>query len=435
MTDTDENPSVEKALLNEAPADKEREAVALVALGKKAQNEAARQALYADMDAIEALLATGDVGKIATSSALRKAFIITRCVRLGIPIHPEAVIFIASDKGLKVYHTAVCASLVRSTRGWTSKRIEDALVEGLYTVWVRVYDPKNPEHFADNLGAIAMVDGEGLSMKPGDRASNMKKAFTQAERRATFSLAGLAGEDPREDGGLQGYYPDEEPTKELKIIEPKARLVGASPVIMAREQPTPGQPAMVQALVDIPPPAAVKAPKKRRVVRRKDGSVVPQPQPEGAAPTETSPTMAIPTAPGGPAGRLGDAAGAAGVEGPPPEPVAQEAPPPCEHSGMQRWFATAPKGKRNPCPDCDEMLTAPGPAAAPPPPAAVAPCSHPALHSGKPGHVYACPPPPDGCGQDVRIPGERADKPGAVATTPMPVKPRQVKLVKRIVLK
>ena len=423
----------EKVEETEAAVDKEREAVALVALGKKAQNEAARQALYADMDAIEALLATGDVGKIATNSALRKAFIITRCVKLNIPIHPEAVIFIPSDKTLKVYHTAVCASLVRSTRGWTSKRIEDALVEGLYTVWVRVYDPKNPEHFADNLGAIAMVDGEGVPMKPGDRASNMKKAFTQAERRATFSLAGLAGEDPREDGGLLGYYPDEPPTTELKIIEPKARLVAA---------PAPGQPAVVQALgeevPDIPPPVLGEAPKKKRVVRRRDGTVVPQPQQQGVEEAEAPPTMAIPMASGGPSGGLGNAAGAIGVEGLGGLPVSQ-APPetaPCSHPGMQRWLASAPPGKTHPCPDCGEVLKAPEvkiekPAESP----ESRSCSHPALKSGKPGHVYACPPPPDGCGQDVRIPGERADKPGAVATTPMPVKPRQVKLVKRIVLK
>lgn len=363
------------------------------AIERKAKNVAAREALLDDMDEVEKLLVVGDVGKIATNSDLRVRYVAQRHYRLGIPFTPGAIIFITTDGKIIPYHTAVCASAIRAVKGWTSKILSTEQIGAVYVITMRVYDPKEPDHFADNIGALPLRDSGGQDLNPSEIASNMKKCLTQAERRATFSLAGIAGDDPREDGGPIGWYP-EQTLNELKVIEPKARLVTSTTVqagvVVVDELPT--APATA-------PPAAAPAAKKRRVVRRADGSVVPQPQPQGVDPAEAAPTMPTEPPTKGPGASGNAEGGPGGVKG-------------------QAEPAKAPE--------------APRPAASEP--AAVA-CTHPALLKlGKPGHTYACPPPPDGCGELVTMPGERLDKPTAPAqTTPMPVRPRAVRLVKRVV--
>jgi hypothetical protein len=426
----DAPPQVEAALVVD-PLEQKRAA-------RKAKNEAAREALAEDQGEIEKFLANADIGAIATNTDLRARFIISTSARLGIPVVPGAILLLTTDGKVVVYYSAVCASLIRNAKGWSSRRLEASVVDGVYEVWVRVWDPEHPEHYADNVGTMPMVDGLGEKLSPSVRGENMKKAYTQAERRATLSLAGVGGGDVKEDNAGPAWYPEQSIAegKELKVVQPQPRQVQAIP-------PTATAPAPGEEVVELPPtPAAAP---KRRVVRRKDGTVVPQPHAAGGG---ASPAPA-PKAP--PASAEPRQAGQESTQQPAEAPevvqapaVAQEPPqaapaPACGHPGMQNWLRTAPAGKTFPCPDCEEVLTAPGqapkPAESAPPPPAPTPstpgaCTHPALKNGKPGHTYACPPPPEGCGEDVRIPGERADKP-AVATTPLPVRPRNVKIVKR----
>ena len=139
-----------------------------------------------NLDAIEALLARGDIAHMDQNQRLQ--YMKSMCKLLGISMLGQPFDFIKFQGKEGMYANAKCAAALRGTYKISMKIVNCERVDGLYVVTVEARTGKGRED-AD-IGAINI---KGLG---GETLQNaMMKAVTKAKRRVTLSLCGLGSLD------------------------------------------------------------------------------------------------------------------------------------------------------------------------------------------------------------------------------------------------
>ena len=132
--------------------------------------------------AIEALLATGDLGKLNTEQRIE--FYKARCQAAGLDPRGRPFEYITLQGKLTLYAKKECAEQLNGIHGLSHEIISRENVSGLYEVCVQVTSRSG--RTSQDIGTVVI---EGL--KGADLANARMKAVTKAKRRATLSFCGM----------------------------------------------------------------------------------------------------------------------------------------------------------------------------------------------------------------------------------------------------
>ena len=220
----------------------------------KANNELA---IRPPVEIIEKLVAYNDLKELTPHERL--AYYNWRCNSIGVDPAAQPFEYLELDKKLVLYPKAYLADQLRNTRKISVRMGDSKLEHGIYTIVATASDADG--RVAENVGAVPCIhpdqikewyDGHGgkrsfrwvNNPKAGqlftgvELANAIKKATTQAQRRATFSLVGLGGQDTDDVEGVQrldvsamhdpkGLLPSDHPPEEP---EKKEQPVPSGPV-------------------------------------------------------------------------------------------------------------------------------------------------------------------------------------------------------------
>lgn len=169
------------------------------------------------VEIIEKLVACNDLK--ALSPAQRLSYYNWRCHSIGIDPAAQPFEYLELDGKLVLYPKAQLADQLRSVHKLSVRLGESAIEHGIYT---RVAVASAPDgRVAENIGAVSVREPDRIKVwenrqsqwvdnpKAGQQitgialANAIKKAATQAQRRATFSLMGLGGQDVDDVEGVQ----------------------------------------------------------------------------------------------------------------------------------------------------------------------------------------------------------------------------------------
>lgn len=167
-------------------------------------------------DIVQRLIEKNDVAELTTEQ--RNAYYRWRCERLGVDPAAMPFEYLELDGRMVLYPRAALADQLRELRGITCRIVSKGFEGDLYVVTVIAIDKDHREH--ENVGVVSVVEPARIKewsgpkgnrtfrwidnpragqMLPPDMIANcMKRAVSQAMRRATFGLCGLGGES-RED--------------------------------------------------------------------------------------------------------------------------------------------------------------------------------------------------------------------------------------------
>jgi Rad52/22 family double-strand break repair protein len=132
--------------------------------------------------AVEALLATGDLGKLTIEQRIE--FYKARCAAANLDPRGRPFEYIMLQGKLTLYAKKECAEQLNGIHGLSHEIISREIVSGLYEVCVRVTSSSG--RTSEDIGTVVI---EGL--KGADLANARMKAVTKAKRRATLSFCGL----------------------------------------------------------------------------------------------------------------------------------------------------------------------------------------------------------------------------------------------------
>ncbi len=165
-----------------------------------------------NLDAIERLIAQGDVGQM--NQEQRLGYMRSMCKLMGISMLGQPFDFIKLNGKTVMYANAKCAAQLRATYKVSIKIVARERIDFVYVVTAQARIEKGRED--ESIGAMNTkgLTGEAL-------ANALMKAETKAKRRATLSLCGL--------GML-----DSDTAKEL--AEQEARIVTALAVEESQEK-------------------------------------------------------------------------------------------------------------------------------------------------------------------------------------------------------
>lgn len=116
----------------------------------------------------------------------RSLFIRMQCARAGLAPDLNPVEFIPANGKLKPYFNKGATEQLRALHGLDAHVTEKQIIQGHWIVQVRVQD-KNAR-YEDDVGTCSASDPQGL-----------KKAVTQAKRRATLAFCGMGALDTGDD--------------------------------------------------------------------------------------------------------------------------------------------------------------------------------------------------------------------------------------------
>ncbi len=168
-------------------------------------------------DVIEKLVAENDLSKLTPPQRLR--YYTWRCHSIGVDPAAQPFEYLTLDKKLVLYPKAYLADQLRAVHKISVKMGASKLEHGVYTIVATASAADG--RVAENIGAVAVLypekrkvweDGRsfwephpqaGKQFVGLDLANAIKKATTQAQRRATFSLVGLGGQDTDDVEGVQ----------------------------------------------------------------------------------------------------------------------------------------------------------------------------------------------------------------------------------------
>jgi len=185
----------------------------------KANNELA---IRPPVEIIEKLVLTGDMKDLRPHERL--AYYNWRCQSIGVDPASHPFEYLELDGKTVLYPKAYLADQLRNKRGISVRMGAGKLEHGIYTIVATASDADG--RVAENVGAVPCVYSGQIKEwydAPGGRrqsrwvdnprvgqqytgvelANAIKKATTQAQRRATFSLVGLGGQDTDDMEGVQ----------------------------------------------------------------------------------------------------------------------------------------------------------------------------------------------------------------------------------------
>jgi hypothetical protein len=148
----------------------------------------------APLSAIEKVVVENNLA--ALNPAERWQYYRWRCESLGLDPAARPFQYIVFQGKLTLYADKGCAEQLRAKHRITVKLDRAQVVEGIYTVPATAYHPDGRS--ATDIGAVPVA-----GVKGDDLAKAMKKAVTQANRRATLALMGLGSQDLEDVQGVQ----------------------------------------------------------------------------------------------------------------------------------------------------------------------------------------------------------------------------------------
>jgi len=173
----------------------------------------------------------------------RSIFLRMQCARAGVRADLNPIEFFETNGKLKPYMNKGCAEQLRAIHGLTASIAEKQIIEGMWIVQIRVEGQGG--RCEDDVGTAPANDPQGL-----------KKAITQAKRRATLAFCGMGALDIGDENGSSDGPKRVTPTP----IDPNSRVTivptaTESAPIVPRPQalPSPNTPGVA-------PPVAVPRP-------------------------------------------------------------------------------------------------------------------------------------------------------------------------------
>lgn len=104
-----------------------------------------------------------------------------------------------TNEKLALYPNQIAAAQLRRIHRVSIKVVDRRSEEGLYMVTCQASTPDG--RTIESMGVVPMVTKDGKPLAPSGRANAIKKAETQAYRRATIAICGLDFSGVDEDGG------------------------------------------------------------------------------------------------------------------------------------------------------------------------------------------------------------------------------------------
>ena len=132
--------------------------------------------------AVEALLATGDIGKLNIEQRIE--FYKARCQAAGLDPRGRPFEYIVLQGKITLYAKKECAEQLNAKHGLSHEIISREIVSGLYEVCVRVTSRSGRS--GEDVGTVVITGLHGAEL-----ANARMKAVTKAKRRATLSFCGL----------------------------------------------------------------------------------------------------------------------------------------------------------------------------------------------------------------------------------------------------
>ncbi len=152
----------------------------------------------APLSAIETIVIDNDLKALSPKD--RWNYYCWRCESLGLDPAARPFQYIAFQGKLTLYADKGCAEQLRAKHKITTRPLPAQVVDGIYTMFVEAKAPDGRS--ATDMGAVP-VNG----LKGEELARAMKKAMTQANRRATLALLGLGAQDLEGVSGVQVLDP------------------------------------------------------------------------------------------------------------------------------------------------------------------------------------------------------------------------------------
>mgnify|MGYP000485163812 CR=1 FL=1 len=140
----------------------------------------------APMSAIEKLVIEGDMSKLTPSQ--RWEYYCHRCHSIGLDPAARPFQYVSFQGKLTLYADKGCAEQLRALHGIKTTIDSKESIDGILCVTVTASLPSGRS--ATDIGAVPIA-----SLKGDELAKAMKKAVTQANRRATLALMGLGEVD------------------------------------------------------------------------------------------------------------------------------------------------------------------------------------------------------------------------------------------------
>ncbi|NJO62404.1 MAG: hypothetical protein HC836_30515 [Richelia sp. RM2_1_2] len=144
----------------------------------------------------------GDVGKL--TAAERKIVYLEMCRAYGLDPLSFPLDYIDNKGKLKIYLNSIGAAQLRD-RFSISTRIKSR--ELLEDIWVVTVEAQRGERTEEATGAASILDKYGKT-SPDQKTNALKKAETQAKRRATLSICGFGWDDEESGKVLKAEFHD-----------------------------------------------------------------------------------------------------------------------------------------------------------------------------------------------------------------------------------
>lgn len=147
-----------------------------------------------DMSIIERVVIDNDLKALAPRE--RWDYYRWRCESIGLDPMARPFQYIVFQGKLTLYADKGCAEQLRAIHKVSVRPLPAQVVEGIYCQYVEAKTPDGRS--ATDMGAVPIA-----GIKGDDLAKAMKKAMTQANRRATLALVGLGSQDLEDVEGVQ----------------------------------------------------------------------------------------------------------------------------------------------------------------------------------------------------------------------------------------
>lgn len=167
----------------------------------------------------ERIVTAGDLAALAPVE--RVQYYMAMCDRCGLdPLSRPFDYIETTENGKKkvaLYPNQIAAAQLRRKHQISLKIVDRRSEEGLYMVTCQASTPNG--RTIESIGVVPMVDYEGKQFKPLQRANMIKKAETQAYRRATIAICGL---------DFSGVDEDEGTVRKSEFFDPPLDVVDLS---------------------------------------------------------------------------------------------------------------------------------------------------------------------------------------------------------------
>ncbi|WP_414623876.1 hypothetical protein [Calothrix sp. CCY 0018] len=155
----------------------------------------------------------GDVSKL--TAVERKIVYLEMCRAYGLDPLSFPLDYIENKGKLKIYLNSIGAAQLRDRFGISTRIKSRELLEDM---WVVTVEAQRGERTEEATGAASILDKYGKT-SPDQKTNALKKAETQAKRRATLSICGFGWDDEESGKVLKAEFHD--PPQDVLVRQPQ----------------------------------------------------------------------------------------------------------------------------------------------------------------------------------------------------------------------